>query len=152
MAEKLEKESLNVKTKPLTYLCKFDKNGRRGETRLSVDYTDEQKAEMIAKGYIEISQEEWEYYVGNKGAGDNNTGYIRDPQTGKPISAPPYVPTKDELLLQLENEYKQEKAKLEGYFSTALLMDDTDTQDELKAELSELETWYAEEKAEIEGE
>lgn len=130
--------------KELTYLCKFDENGRRGETRLSVDYTDEQKAEMIANGFVEIDEEEWALYCE-----DGGNKYIR--VDGKPTLAPPHVPTKDELLVQLENEYKQEKAKLEGYFSTALLMDDTETQDELKAELSELETWYAEEKAEIEG-
>ena len=149
MAE-IEKELPIVETKPRTYLCKFTKNGRRGETHLSVDYTDEQKADMLKNGFIEIDEEEWSYYVGNKGMGDNGTGYIR--VDGKPVSAPPHVPTKEEKLVQLENEYKQEKAKLEGYFSTALLMDDTDTQTELRAELSELETWYAEEKAEIEGE
>lgn len=135
----------------MKYVCKFDKQGYRHETYLSCEYTEEQKAEMIAKGFVEIDEDEWNYYVGNKGMGDNGTGYIRDPKTGKPISAPAHVPTKEDLLTQLENEYKQEKAKLEGYFSTALLMDDTETQDELKAELSELETWYAEEKAEIEG-
>jgi hypothetical protein len=131
------------------YLCKFDSNGYRKETYLSCEYTDEQKAEMIEDGYVEITQNEWEYYVGNHGDGDNGTGYIR--VNGKPISAPPHVPTKDEKLAQLEAEYEAEKAKLEGYFSTALLMDDTDTQTELKAEMAELETWYAEEKAEIEG-
>lgn len=140
-----------MEEKELTYLCKFDENGRRGETHLSVDYTDEQKADMLANGFIEIDEEEWEYYVGNKGAGDNNTGYIRDPKTGKPVSAPPYVPTKDELFAQLENEYKQEKAKLEGYFSTALLMDDTETQAELKEEMAELDDWYNEEHAKIVG-
>lgn len=145
-----EKELPIVETKPLTYLCRFDENGRRGETHLSVDYTDEQKADMLTNGFIEIDEEEWNYYAGNRGRGDNGTGYIR--VNGKPVSAPPYTPTKGEKLAILENEYKAEKAKLEGYFTTALLMDDTNTQDELKAELSELETWYAEEKAKIEGE
>ena len=106
---------------------------------------------MIEDGYVEITQDEWEYYVGNMGEGDNGTGYIRDPKTGKPISAPPYVPTKEEKLSQLENEYKQEKAKLEGYFSAALLMDDTETQEELKSEMAELADWYEEEKKSIEG-
>lgn len=133
-----------------TYLCKFDDQGYRRETYLTCRYSEEAKAEMIDNGFVEITEDEWNYYVGNKGEGANGTGYIRI--NGKPVSAPANVPTKDELLLQLENEYKQEKAKLEGYFSTALLMDDTETQEELKAELSELETWYAEEKAEIEGE
>ena len=132
-----------------TYLCKFDEKGYRRETLLSCEYTEEQKADIIAQGFVEIDEDEWSYYVGNHGEGDNGTGYIR--VDGKPVPAPPYVPTKEEKLVILENEYQAEKAKLEGYFSTALLMDDTDTQTELKVEMAELETWYAEEKAEIEG-
>lgn len=127
------------------YLCKFDAQGYRRETYLSCEYTDEQKAEMIAKGFVEIDEDEWALYCE-----DGGNKYIR--VDGKPTLAPPHIPTKEEKLAQLEAEYKQEKTKLEGYFATALLMDDTETQDELKAELSELETWYAEEKAEIEGE
>lgn len=130
------------------YLCKFDENGYRHETYLSCEYNDEQKQEMFNKGFVEIDEDEWNYYVGNKGNGDNGTGYIR--VNGKPVSAPPYVPSKEEKLASLENEYKAEKAKLEGYFTTALLMDDTDTQDELKEELADLESWYAEEKEAIE--
>ena len=140
-----------VEPKPLTYLCRFDENGRRGETHLSVDYTDEQKEAMIADGFVEITPEEWEYYVGNKGTGDNGTGYIRDSQTGKPVSAPEHIPTKAEKLASLEFEYKSEKSKLEGYFTTALLMGDTETQDELKEELQELEGWYTEEQESING-
>ena len=49
-----------------TYLCKFDLNGFRRETYLSCEYTDEQKAEMIAQGFVEIDEDEWNYYVGNK--------------------------------------------------------------------------------------
>lgn len=126
------------------YLCQFDDKGYRKETYLSCEYTEEAKAEMIAKGYVEIDEDEWSYYVGNMGSGDNGTGYIR--VDGKPVSAPPYTPSKEEKLAQLETEYKTEKAKLEGYFTTALLMDDTETQDELKEELAELETWYTEAK------
>lgn len=135
----------------MKYVCKFDEKGYRHETYLSCEYTEEQKAEMIAKGFVEIDEDEWNYYVGNKGMGDNGTGYIRDPKTGKPISAPAHVPTKEDLLTQLENEYKQEKAKIEGYFATALLMDDTETQAELKEEMAELDDWYNEEHAKIVG-
>lgn len=140
-----------MEEKELTYLCKFDENGRRGETRLSVDYTDEQKADMIANGYIEISQEEWEYYVGNKGAGDNNTGYIRDPQTGKPISAPPYTPTKEEKLASLEAEYEANKSELKGYLMDAILSGDDDTVSELKEEMADIEAQYQQGRKELEG-
>ena len=52
-----------------TYLCKFDTNGRRTETLLTCEFTDEEKAEKLKQGYIEIDEEEWSYYVGNKGQG-----------------------------------------------------------------------------------
>lgn len=133
-----------------TYLCKFDTEGHRQETYLACEYTEEQKQEMIANGFVEITQEDWEYYVGNKGMGDNGTGYIRDPKTGKPISAPAHVPTKDELLSQLENEYTVDKAELMKYYTEASLTDDTEVMAELKDELTELEADYEARRKEIE--
>ena len=76
------------------YLVKFDANGDRGST-IPIDRTisaDEIKSYKL-QGYISISAEDWEYYVGAQGAGDNGTGYIRDSKTGKPVSAPPAPPT-----------------------------------------------------------
>ena len=134
------------------YLCRFDEEGYRQETYLSCEYNDEQKQEMFNKGFVEITEDEWNYYVGNVGEGDNGTGYIRDPQTGKPVSAPPYVLSKEEKFAQLESEYTGEKSKLEGYFTSAMLSGNTDVQAELREELNDLETWYKEEKTKIEGE
>lgn len=65
---------------------------------------------------------------------------------------PIHVPTKAEKLASLEAEYTSEKSKLTEYFTTALLMDDIETQAELKEELADLEAWYTEEKEIIEGE
>ena len=79
------------------YLAKFDENGNRTATYISAEYTDEQKQEMYADGFVDLSEEDWNYYVGNMGAGDNGTGYIRDAVTGKPVSAPP-APGKVNLL------------------------------------------------------
>ena len=72
-------------------LSKFDKNGNRMETAvLNIHYnTEEERQAYIADGYIPISEEDYQHYIGNRGAGDNGTGYIRDQQTGKPVSAPP---------------------------------------------------------------
>ena len=79
-------------------LAKFDKNGCRETTVLEgVHYRDEASRESyIRQGYIAISEEDFAYYVGVRGAGDNGTGYIRDPKTGKPVSAPPAPPAKEE--------------------------------------------------------
>ena len=80
-------------------LSKFDAYGHREATVLEkVHYvTDEERQAYIADGYIPISDEDYQYYIGNRGAGDNGTGYIRDPKTGKPVSAPPAPPVEAEL-------------------------------------------------------
>ena len=75
------------------YIVKFDTNGNRGAT-IPIDGTisaDEIKS-YESQGYVIISAEDWGYYVGAHGTGDNGTGYVRDPKTGKPVSAPPAPP------------------------------------------------------------
>lgn len=80
------------------YLVKFNVTGRRETTIVKgVHYaTDEERQAYITDGYIPISDEDYQYYIGNRGAGDNGTGYIRDPKTGKPVSAPPAPPVEVE--------------------------------------------------------
>ncbi len=80
-------------------LSKFDEYGRRITSVVEgIHYTtNEEKQSYIDSGYIETSEEDWNYYIGNHGEGENGTGYIRDPNTGKPIPAPPLEPTLDEL-------------------------------------------------------
>lgn len=79
-------------------LSKFDKNGNRMETViLNIHYaTDEERQKYINDGYIPISDEDYQHYIGNRGAGDNGTGYIRDTKTGKPVSAPPAPAVEEE--------------------------------------------------------
>ena len=84
---------MNVKN----YLVKFDANGDRGST-IPIDRTisaDDVKS-YEEQGYIVIGAEDWAYYVGAYGTGDNGTGYIRDKETGKPVSAPPAPPVEAE--------------------------------------------------------
>lgn len=78
-------------------LSKFDTQGVRVATVLSgVHYmSDEERQAYLNKGYIPISDEDYQHYIGNRGAGDNGTGYIRDPKTGKPVSAPPVQATEE---------------------------------------------------------
>lgn len=80
------------------YLAKFDAAGYRETTVVSgVHYsTNEERQKYIDDGYIPISDEDYQHYVGNRGAGENGTGYIRDPKTGKPVSAPPAPPVETE--------------------------------------------------------
>ena len=81
------------------YLAKFDADGRRETTVVrGIHYTTkEERQAYIDDGYIPISDEDYQHYIGNRGAGDNGTGYIRDIKTGKPVSAPPAPPVEDEL-------------------------------------------------------
>lgn len=132
-----------------TYLCKFDSDGRRTETLLSCEYSDEEKQQKLADGYIEISEEDWNYYVGNKGNGKNGTGYIRG-KDGKPTDAPAYVPTKEEKLAALDSQYDSDKNELSKYFTEAALSGDTDLQEELRQELDDLNAEYVAKRKEIE--
>ena len=134
------------------YLCKFDYNGYRQETYLSCEYTEEQKAKMLKKGFVEITQDEWNYYVGNKGMGDNDTGYIRDAKTGKPVSAPAYVPTKEEKLAQLDAKYDSDKAQLREYIGNALLLGDDELISDLRAEMTALDEVYESDRGAIANE
>ena len=99
-------------------------------------------ARMQAAGYIEIPKEDWEYYIGLRGSGDNGTGYIRDPKTGKPVSAPAYVPTVGEKVAALDNQYETDKKTLASYYLDAALAGDTDTQNALRAEMAALNEQY----------
>ena len=131
------------------YLCKFDSEGRRTETLLTCEFTEEEKQQKLADGYIEISEDEWNYYVGNKGQGANGTGYIRGAD-GKPVDAPAYVPSKEEQLAQLDSQYDSDKDALAKYYLDAVLSGNTDLQDELKAELDALNAEYEAARKEIE--
>ena len=79
-------------------LSKFDAQGKRTETVIAgIHYaTNEERQAYIDDGYIPITDEDYQHYIGNRGTGDNGTGYIRDPKTGKPVSAPPAPPVEVE--------------------------------------------------------
>ena len=70
------------------YICKFDADGK---IAASLPYI----AGDVKDGYVKITADEWAYYIGNRGTGDNGTGYIRDTKTGKPVSAPPAPPVEE---------------------------------------------------------
>jgi hypothetical protein len=86
----------------MEYLAKFDDAGRRKSTVIrGVHYTtDTERKKYIGDGYIPISDEDYQTYIGNRGTGDNGTGYIRDAKTGKPVSAPPTETEPQEMDVQ----------------------------------------------------
>ena len=84
-------------TNAIGYLSKFDNAGRiKGSEPVGASMTESEQTKYEADGYIQISVDDWNTYMGNNGWGDNGTGYIRDPKTGKPVSAPPAPPIEAE--------------------------------------------------------
>ena len=124
------------------YVAKFNSKGSCMEI-----YEDnmfpEVKAEMLANGYFEISDTERDYYVGNIGAGDNGTGYIRDDVTGKPVSAPPAPkPSKAQRIAQLEKDFESARFTIGTYYMEVVFDNNVEVQKDLQTELSELKEQF----------
>lgn len=132
------------------YLAKFDENGKRTATYIATEYTDEQKQEMYADGFVDLSEEDWNYYVGNHGAGDNGTGYVRDMTTGKPVSAPPAPkPSKAQRIAQLEKDFKSARFTIGTYYMEAVLDGNVEVQKDLQGELAKLKEQFESDVAAI---
>ena len=132
------------------YLAKFDKNGNRTTTLLACEYTEEQKAQMYADGFVDLSEEDWNYYVGNMGTGDNGTGYVRDAVTGKPVSAPPAPkPSKAQRIAQLEKDFESARFTIGTYYMEAVLDGNVEVQKDLQGELAELKEQFESDVAAI---
>lgn len=117
------------------YLIKFDEEGKKIAAvplALADDWGGEEK--LKSEGYIEISDEDWNYYTGNMGDGDNGTGYIRDSATGKPISAPARVITLEERANVLKSEYEANIKAIDEAIQIAKNNGDTEYVTELQQE------------------
>ncbi|WP_407378627.1 hypothetical protein [Megamonas funiformis] len=117
------------------YLIKFNEEGKKIAAvpqALADDWGGGEK--LKAEGYIEISDEDWNYYTGNMGDGDNGTGYIRDSATGKPISAPARVITLEERANALKSEYEANIKAIDEAIQIAKNNGDTEYVTELQQE------------------
>lgn len=126
-------------------LSKFDSDGRRIATVLSdIHYhTDAERQKYIDDGYIETSDEDYAYYVGNRGTGANGTGYVRGAD-GKPTDAPAIVVTTEQKQASIAADYESQISELKDALATATLAGD-------ESLIAELKTEYAEVKAEYES-
>lgn len=79
-------------------------------------------------------------------------GYYTEEEWAALHPPTPYVPSKEEKLAALDSQYDNDKAELTRYFTDALLAGDTNTQEELQAELLELDAGYKEQRKAIEEE
>lgn len=117
------------------YLMKFNEEGKKIAAvplALADDWGGEEK--LKTEGYIEVSDEDWNYYTGNMGDGDNGTGYIRNSTTGKPISAPARVITLEERANALKNEYEAQIKSIDEAIQVAKNNNDTEYVAELQQE------------------
>lgn len=62
----------------------------------------------------------------------------------------PYVPTKEEQILALTAEYRQEKANLCAAYTTATMTGDTETAQSVAQDMADLYAWFDEEYHAIE--
>ncbi len=64
----------------------------------------------------------------------------------------PPVPTKEEKLSELDAQYDADKAEIVKYFNEAQLAEDAELQAELRAEMTEIDAQYVEDRKAIEEE
>ena len=104
--------------------------------------TADERTQLIADGYIEVSTEDYAYYAGNVDQGTNKTGYVRDSATGKPVSAPARVVTSTEKAAAISATYNAKIEDLKDALATATLAGDADLITDLKTEYTETMTAY----------
>ena len=131
----------------MNYMSLFDADGTRvTSVPCDDDLTDEKKAALEAEGYVEIDEDEWNYYAGNRGNGANGTGYVRDMTSGKPVDAPAVVVSDNEkkarALKELDAKYTADKAELGSQYLDVAMSGDTDTMTAIKDELKALNEKY----------
>lgn len=125
------------------YLSKFDEDGRRIATVLDGIHfsTDAEKQAYLDDGYVETSEEDYAYYVGNRGNGANGTGYIRGAD-GKPTDAPAVVVTTEQKQASIAADYESQISELKDALATAMLAGDESLIAELKNEYAEVKSEY----------
>jgi hypothetical protein len=60
-------------------------------------------------------------------------------------------PSKEEKLAKLDSDYSAQKQELANEYTDALIHNDTDAQELVQQEMTELDEWYDEEYRKIEG-
>ena len=125
------------------YLCKFDADGKRTATVVDGIHfsTAEERQKYLDDGYIETSEEDYSYYVGNRGTGANGTGYVRGAD-GKPIDAPAIIVTTEQKQASIAADYESQISELKDALATATLAGDESLIAELKSEYAEVKAEY----------
>ena len=101
----------------MTYIIKFDENGKRQETYVKDEMTKERIQSLLDEGYIEINEEDYQLLIGNT----DGKVHIRKEVDGEVVyeEESPYVPTQDELD---EQEAAAAKNELQTLAVNAMMM------------------------------
>lgn len=133
------------------FLSLFDEDGKRLSSvpidqYLSLaDYT-----RYLREGYIVISREDWQIYCDQFG-GENGTGYLRDAETGKPVPAPPHIPTQEERAELLHMEYEPQMEAMNNDLILAQAEGDTELLKEILDERRSIMLEYQQKMEDIQN-
>ena len=76
--------------------------------------------------WFEISEEDLQKYLLGSHGGDNDSGYIRDTETGLAVSAPPIEKTYEQEVAEVQAEWKSQTDEIKNDYLDAVLTDDED--------------------------
>ena len=74
--------------------------------------------------------------------GTQPEGYLTEEEWQELHPPVPYVPTREEQIANLTAEYTQEKANLCEAYTTATMMNDTETALSVASDMADLDAWY----------
>lgn len=107
---------------------------------------------MIGKKLYKNNPDDMAQYTSTAQWCNANNAHIEDKgEYYEVVENVPYVPTKDEQIAALTAEYTAEKSNLCEAYTTATMAGDTETAQSVAADMAELDAWYDEEYAKIEG-
>lgn len=108
------------------YLMLFNEEGRLVDYQvITPDLAEESIASYRERGYIEGNINEFFVYA-NPTSGEYSAGYIRDSQTGSPISAMPYEASKEMIIEMLYNKVISDLNIIESAMKEALIDNDAE--------------------------
>lgn len=132
----------------LTYIIRFNDAGQRCETYVKEDMTEERYNELMSAGYEEVSEDNYQLLLGNVDGQEHIRTVDEDGNISFDSVYTPPEPTEAEQTASkaaaIASDYEDQLADLKDSMVTAMLMGDTELQDELKEEYTELITEYYE--------
>lgn len=84
----------------MNYLIKFDENGKRGETYVVEEKTEQQVQELIDNGFLIVTEDDYQLLIGNI----DNKEYIRNSETGAYEPYVPLEPTQEEIEARIQKQ------------------------------------------------